>query len=409
MSGDKAYQVRAVHCSHQASPEEIYTKLKGVTAPLSRSWEKLAKARKVGIKVNMQMRTEEIRRIGGRRQELVDDDVLRAALRLLRERTDAELFVIDTSFAPAGQRPGPDFNMRPVLAEFGVPYVEAGDPPFAWYRVPGGGLIFREYQLSAALGEADAFVSIAKMKSHAFMGITLCLKNLFGLPPIPPHGRARSYYHHVIRLSYVLPDLGLITQPCLNIIDALTGQSGREWGGEGRICDTLIAGDHVIATDACGASLMGHDPALDWPLPPYRRDRSPIVVAAEHGFGTVDLAEIDWESERTAPVASFDSIEADPPERIARLRRSACEQGLFYRDQRDRLLERYAGQFIYLQGGEVVWNGADPSQAGPVQKVGGEKKDQAVWLKLADPAEREGEQYRVYEQLLAAGPLAAAR
>lgn len=401
MPVEKAYRVRAVHCSHQASPEEIYGKLKEVTAALSRSWEKLAKARKVGIKVNMQMRTDNIRRIGGRRQELVDDDVLRAALRLLRERTDAELFVIDTSTAPAGQRPGPDFNMRPLLEEFGVPYVEAGDPPFEWYRVPGGGLMFQEYQLSAALGEADAFVSIAKMKSHAFMGITLCLKNLFGLPPIPPHGRVRTYFHHPIRLSYVLPDLGLITQPCLNIIDALTGQSGREWGGEGRICDTLVAGDHVIATDACGASLMGHDPALDWPTPPYRRDRSPIAVAAEHGFGTVDLAEIDWESERTGPVAEFMSVEADPPERLACLRRSACEQGLIYRDGRDRFVERYAGQYIYLQDGDVVWSGADPSQAGPVQQLSGAKPDQAVWLKRVDPAEREGERYRVYEQLLA--------
>jgi uncharacterized protein (DUF362 family) len=402
MAVEKAYTVRAVRCSHQASAEEIHAKLKEVTAPLSRSWEKLAKARKVGIKVNMQMRTEEIRRIGGRRQELVDEDVLRAALRLLRERTDAEIFVLDTSMAPAGQRPGPDFNMGPVLDEFGVPYVEAGDPPLAWYRVPGGGLMFREYQLSVALGEADAFVSIAKMKSHAFMGITLCLKNLFGLPPIPPHGRVRSYFHHVIRLSYVLPDLGIITQPCLNIIDGLTGQSGREWGGEGRICDTLMAGDHVIATDACGASLMGHDPALDWPTPPYRRDRSPIAVAAEHGFGTVNLQEIDWQSEVTAPVARFNSVEADPPEQIARLRRSACEQGLFYREEKDRFLDRYTGQFIYLQDGEVIWSGADPSQAAPVHHLSGEKKDHAVWLKLVDPADREGEQYRVYEQILGA-------
>jgi uncharacterized protein (DUF362 family) len=400
MSTEKAYKVRAVHCDHQSSPEEIYAKLKEVTAPLSRSWEKLGKARRVGIKVNMQMRTDNIRRIGGRRQELVDDDVLRAALRLLRERTDAELFVLDTSMAPAGQRPGPDFNMRPLLEEFGVPYVEAGDPPFAWYQVPGGGLMFREYQLSAALGEADAFVSIAKMKNHAFMGITLCLKNLFGLPPIPPHGRVRTYFHHPIRLSYVLPDLGMITQPCLNIIDALTGQAGREWGGEGRICDTLIAGDHVIATDACGASLMGHDPTLDWPSPPYRRDRSPIAVAAEHGFGTVDLREIDWESERTGPVAQFNSDEADPPEQIAQLRRSACEQGLFYRAERDRLLEHYAGQFIYLQQGDVIWHGTDPSQAGPVHRLSGARKEQAVWLKLVDPGDREGEQYRVYEQLL---------
>ena len=86
MSADKAYRVRAVHCRHQASPEEVYAKLKEVTAPLSRSWERLAKARTIGIKANMQMPPDQIRRIGGRRQELVDDDVLRAALRLLRER-----------------------------------------------------------------------------------------------------------------------------------------------------------------------------------------------------------------------------------------------------------------------------------------------------------------------------------
>ena len=400
---EKAYKVRAAHCSHTASQEEIYERLKTITAPLSRSWEKLEKARKIGIKANIEMRTDNIRRIGGRRQELVDEDVLRASLRLLRERTDAHIFVIDTSTAPPGQRPGEDYNMRPIFEEFNIPYVEAGDPPFERYQVPGGGLMFSEYQLSAALGEADAFVSIAKMKNHAFMGITLCLKNLFGLPPIPPHGRVRSYFHHAIRLSYVLPDLGLITRPCLNIIDALTGQARREWGGEGRICDALIAGDHVIATDACGSHLMGTDPGLDWPPPPFRRDRSPVAVAAEHGFGTVDLDQIDFDMEDLQPpVAEFDSDQLDPEEKIANLRRTACEQGLFYRDNRDRLIDQHAGSFIFLQDGEVIWSGTEPQNAGAVHNLSGQKKDRAVWLKLVDPDEREGEHTEVYERILAA-------
>ena len=50
----------------------------------------------------------------------------------------------------------------------------------------------------------------------------------------------------------------------------------------------------------------------------------------------------------------------------------------------------------------MIWNGTDPAQAAPVHRLSGEKKDQAGWLKLVDPAEREGEQYRVYEQLLGA-------
>ena len=131
------------------------------------------------IKVNMQMRTDNIRRIGGRRQELVDDDVLRASLRLLRERSDAHIFVLDTSMVPVGQRPGDDFNMRPIFEEFDIPYVEAGDPPFTQYKVPGGGTMFSEYQLSARLAKAAAFVSIAKIKITPLWVITLCLKNLW--------------------------------------------------------------------------------------------------------------------------------------------------------------------------------------------------------------------------------------
>ena len=397
------YTVRALPCSHQASPEEIYERLKAVTAPLHRSWIKIEKARKLMIKFNMQMRTDNIRRIGGRRQELVDDDVVRASLRLLRERTDAEISVLDTSMAPAGQRPGDDFNMRGIFESFDIPYIEAGDPPFTHYQVPGGGIMFSEYQLSASIGEADAFVSIAKMKNHSFMGITLCLKNLFGLPPIQPHGRVRNYYHHVIRLSHVLPDLGLITQPCLNIIDGLTGQARREWGGEGRICDALVAGDHVVATDACGTYLMGTDPASDWPNPPYRRDRSPIAVAAEHGFGTVHLDEIDTDfGGLQPPLAEFDSQALDPSEKIASLRNTACQQGLFYHDNRERFIDQYADQYIYLQEGEVIWNGTDPTQAGAVQELSGQKPEQAVWLKLVDADEQEGELRRVYEKNLAA-------
>ena len=59
--------------------------------------------------------------------------------------------------------------------------------------------MFDRYTLSACFDDADAVVSVAKMKNHAFMGITLCTKNLFGLPPmILPEGRTRSYYHHLI-------------------------------------------------------------------------------------------------------------------------------------------------------------------------------------------------------------------
>ena len=398
---DRQYTVRASHCDHRASEEEIYEVLKRTTDPLDRSWKKLEKARRIVLKFNMIKPPERIEYFAGRRRELVDDAVARAVLRLLRERTTAELVATDTYPYGNGHVTPDDFNYRYILDDFGVRYVDSNLPPFATYDVPGGGCMFDRYLLNAIFAEADEVVSIAKMKNHAFMGITLTLKNLFGLPPmIPPEGRTRSYYHHLIRLSYVLPDLGMITKPCLNIVEALTGQWGREWGGEGRICNALMAGDHPVATDACGMTLMGHDPHSDWPTPPFRRDRNHLLIAAKHGFGTVDLNEIDFASEVEAPLAEFDSVSTDSDATVANWRRTTCEQGLIYQDEQRKLIDRYRGEFIYMQDGQVVWNGIDPSNLGSRRKLSGDKKDSALWLKYVDPAEGEGERFERYSECL---------
>jgi uncharacterized protein (DUF362 family) len=398
---DRQYTVRASHCDHRASEEEIYEVLKRTTDPLERSWKKLEKARRIVLKFNMIKPPERIEYFAGRRRELVDDAVARAVLRLLRERTTAELIATDTYPYGNGHVTPDDFNYRYILDDFGVRYVDSNLPPFATYDVPGGGCMFDRYLLNAIFAEADEVVSIAKMKNHAFMGITLTLKNLFGLPPmIPPEGRTRSYYHHLIRLSYVLPDLGMITKPCLNIVEALTGQWGREWGGEGRICNALMAGDHPVATDACGMTLMGHDPHSDWPTPPFRRDRNHLLIAAEHGFGTVDLNEINFVSEVEAPLAEFDSVSTDSDATVANWRRTTCEQGLVYQDEQRKLIDRYRGEFIYLQDGQVVWNGIDPSNLGSRRKLSGDRKDSALWLKYVDPAEGEGERFERYNECL---------
>jgi hypothetical protein len=302
--------------------------------------------------------------------------------------------------ASSRARPEPPLNFRDVLDEFDVRFIDANYPPFEDVPVPGGGRMFATYQLHSAIAAADEMVSVAKMKNHGFMGVTLTTKNLFGLPPVPPHGRTRSYFHHIIRLPYVLADLAQIMQPVLNVVDALVGQSGREWGGEGRTPELLLAGNHPIATDVCGARIMGHDPASDWPTPPFRRDRNHLLVAAEGGFGTTNLDEIDFQSDVTPPAAEFDSAETDPPEVVRRWRESTCEQALFYRDNAGDIHDRYAGEYVYLQDGEVVWHGGEPEQLGSRRDLAGKKKDSALFLKKVDPDEQEGEHFEVYAENL---------
>jgi len=64
---DKEYRVRASHCDHRASEEEIYQVLRRTTDPLDRAWEKLEKAQRVVMKFNMIKPRERIEYFAGRK------------------------------------------------------------------------------------------------------------------------------------------------------------------------------------------------------------------------------------------------------------------------------------------------------------------------------------------------------
>ena len=399
------YCVRAVHCDHAATDDEVYEALKRATEALTSTWERLAEARRIGIKMNQDQHTDHWVYCEGLLQQLVCEKVVRAVVRLLRERTDAELVVVDVSFYAMynGTDPLATATALPVLREFGVEYVDGTTAPSTVQPVPGGGQMFEQYVLPSAALDVDEFISVAKMKNHGFMGVTLSLKNLFGLMCGEPRGHTRTYFHHLVRMPYMLADLGRIFAPTLNIIDGLVGQAGQEWGdgagdGPARIPNALVAGNHTIATDACAAHLMGHDPQSDWLTPPFHRDRNALKVAAEGGFGTVDLAAIDFESEVEAPVGEFFGRMTDSAEMASSWQRTTCEQGLYYRDHMDDFLGAYGGQYILLQEGQVRWHHEISDLKRSRRVLAGENPEQAMWLKYVDPDEAEGEHFEVYER-----------
>jgi uncharacterized protein (DUF362 family) len=404
MGNKKDYRVRAVYCEHLADDEEVYNALKRATTPLTRSWEKLRAARRIAIKFNQDF-PQQVPVFEGQFRELVSEKVARATLRLLRENTQAELFCADTSFYEIynNAAQGTSTNLKKVLSEFGIEYVDANLEPVVACQVPGNGLMFHQYLLPKAVVEADALVSVQKMKNHSFMGITLCLKNLFGLMPTDPHGRPRHYFHHLVRMPYMLVDIGRIFNPILNIIDALTAQAGQEWGygaQQPMVTNALIAGDHPIAVDACGAHLMGHDPRSDWLTPPFHRDRNALLVADEIGWGTTHLEEIDFQSEVNAPLGSFFSHITDTTQRVINWRRTTAEQALIYRDRMTEFTGRYAGEYILLQQGEVRWHDPNGRLNYSRRLIAGPNPDEALWLKFVDPEDLEGENFEIYEKTL---------
>lgn len=400
----KNYRVRAVQCDYRSSDEEVYRALRRATDPLDRTWERLEKAGRIAIKFNQEFAPGKVVMHQGHCQQLVSDPVARAVLRLLRERTRAEIIAVDYGITnlPSGMQRSEYHQLFPIFQEFNVPIHDGNEEPVRWVPVPGGGLMFQKYPVQQSAAEADEFVSVQKMKNHLFMGVTLTMKNLFGLMPELPGGRPRTYYHHLVRMPYLLADLGRLFNPALNIIDALVCQAGEEWGrGEHpRICNTLIAGDQVTATDACVTHLMGHDPQADWLTPPFHRDRNHLLIAANSGFGTVDLQQIDFVSEVQAPLGKFFSKQGDTPERNFSWRKTTAEQAMIYLDNQKQINDKYAGKYIMMQMGEVQWAEASGNVQDSRQKLSERHPGQAIWMKYIDPDENEGEHYPIYEQTL---------
>ena len=114
----------------------------------------------------------------------------------------------------------------------------------------------------------------------------------------------------------------------------------------------------------------------------------------------MNLDEIDFQSEVQAPVGRFYAALTDPVETVISWRRTTAEQALYYLEHRSELIDRYAGQYILLQEGQVRWH-SDISDLAAAGVLAGERRDQALWMKYVDPNEAEDERFAVYEHALA--------
>jgi len=173
---------------------------------------------------------------------------------------------------------------------------------FGEYAVPGGGLYFKSLRLNKEIEKADVFISAAKMKMHSSAGITLSMKNQFGVPPrdaYAPEGTSKSMLHGLSRhdISMVINDINATNPINLAMIDGIIGMEGGEgfWipGAERKALRVIVIGKNAVAVDAVGAFLMGHDPTAEYPSPPFVNCQNYLRIARDLGLGPNDLKEID--------------------------------------------------------------------------------------------------------------------
>lgn len=126
-------------------------------------------------------------------------------------------------------------------------------------RVAGFDGLGEIYLPNTAL-RADLVVSLAKMKTHHWAGVTLAMKNFFGLVPGAVYGWPKNTLHQV-GIDRSVVELNRIFRRSFAIVDGIVGMEGNgPTQGEPKPCGVLVMGGDLVAVDATCCRIMGVDP-----------------------------------------------------------------------------------------------------------------------------------------------------
>jgi uncharacterized protein (DUF362 family) len=115
------------------------------------------------------------------------------------------------------------------------------------------------YLPNTVLG-ADLLVSMAKMKTHHWVGATLSMKNLFGLVPGGVYGWPKNVLHWA-GIDESIADLHAAFPRQFAIVDGIVGMEGNgPIQGVAKKVGVLVAGRDPVAVDATCCRIMGIEP-----------------------------------------------------------------------------------------------------------------------------------------------------
>jgi uncharacterized protein (DUF362 family) len=199
--------------------------------------------------------------------------------------------------------------------------------------------IFPGFQVNHSYEDCDFFVSLGKMKNHEEMGITICIKNLFGVTPLGVYGDREKVFHYGQvpapsgapaeldptsnryegwRLPRILVDILGARPVDLAIADGISAMVGGEgpWvlGSKPVHPGILVVGRNCVNTDTVAAACMGYNPRAGRHEAPYRVFKNPkdhppdqlhpgdetfqyadnmMLLAEAAGLGSADISKID--------------------------------------------------------------------------------------------------------------------
>lgn len=236
--------------------------------------------------------------------------MVRAAVELFRRMDAAEVVVGEG----AGHRRDSllvleESGFADILFEDKIPFVDLNTGPVQKVTNKGSYTSMKKLFLPQKVLHADVLVSLAKMKTHHWAGVTLSMKNLFGIMPGRVYGWPKNVLHQEGIQRSIL-DINTTVQPHLSIVDGIIGMEG-----DGPIMGTpahskvLVMGTNSAAVDATCARIMGINP-----------EKIPYLIAAKKRIGPVSSEYIDQRGEEIQTVRKdYELIPEIPAQKDIRL------------------------------------------------------------------------------------------
>lgn len=187
-----------------------------------------------------------------------------------------------------------------AVQDAGVEFADLNYEAVAWQPNRGNRSKLPGFWFPQSIVEADYVVSLPKMKTHHWQGLTASMKNLYGVLPGIMYGWPKNVLHHA-GIPQTVFDINASLPSLLTIVDGIDCMEG-----DGPIMGSLkpmgliVVGGNLPAVDATLARIMGINP-----------ERIPYLALARDQLGPLDEARIEQRGEKWREVVSpFKIIDA---------------------------------------------------------------------------------------------------
>jgi uncharacterized protein (DUF362 family) len=149
-----------------------------------------------------------------------------------------------------------------ALGEREVPYVDLNRDDVRRVALRSRFTDLGSLYLPETVLRADVLVSMPKLKTHHWAGVTLAMKNMFGVVPGAIYGWPKNVLHRAGIADSIVDINSTLPAPSFAIVDGIVGMEGNgPIQGEAKHAGMLIFGDDPVAVDATAARLMAIDPS----------------------------------------------------------------------------------------------------------------------------------------------------